>query len=436
MTLVKASLFNSIAVAVRVASALILNKILAVYVGPAGFAVIGQFHNVFSIVVGLAGGVVATGVTKATAQHFDDEAKQHAVWQTAIRFSLVSSLIAGVSLLFVGHGLSKWLLHLADMSSVFVWLALTLPALAANNLLLAIVNGKKEVGLYVMANIMGSLLTLLVMGLLVFYFGLYGALIAFPISPAIALLSTGALVARRRWFKASFLWGTINRNALRELSGFCLMGLTSALTVPIAYMLIRDHLATAFGLTAAGYWQASWKISETYLSLITSTLSVYYLPRIAEIRTASELRAEIKNVYRFLLPLTVISAVMIFLLRDFIIHTLFTPDFSPMRELFSWQLTGDVIKMSAWMLGYVLVGRAMVRFFVVKEIGVCILFVLLTRLFVGVWGLQGVTIAYAVTSIVNWILLVYIVRYEMKQMDSNHLVIPIPVDTDTELKYG
>jgi len=107
-----------------------------------------------------------------------------------------------------------------------------------------------------------------------------------------------------------------------------------------------------------------------------------------------------------------------------------------MRELFSWQLTGDVIKMSAWMLGYVLVGRAMVRFFVVKEIGVCILFVLLTRLFVGVWGLQGVTIAYAVTSIVNWILLVYIVRYEMKQMDSNHLVIPIPVDTDTELKYG
>ena len=45
MTLVKTSLLNSIAVAVRVASAMVLNKILSVYVGPMGYAIIGQFQN-------------------------------------------------------------------------------------------------------------------------------------------------------------------------------------------------------------------------------------------------------------------------------------------------------------------------------------------------------------------------------------------------------
>jgi PST family polysaccharide transporter len=65
MNLVKTSLLNGIAVAIKVASALVLNKILAVYVGPAGYAVIGQFQNAVSIVVNLAGGAVATGVTKA-----------------------------------------------------------------------------------------------------------------------------------------------------------------------------------------------------------------------------------------------------------------------------------------------------------------------------------------------------------------------------------
>lgn len=416
MSLLKTSLLNGIAVAVKVASALVLNKILAVYVGPAGYAVIGQFQNAVSIVVNLAGGVVATGVTKATAQHFDDEAKQHAVWQTAIRFSLGASVIAAIVLLLIGDSLTQWLLHRADMSSIFVWLALTLPAMAANNLLLAIVNGKKEVGIYVAANIIGSLISMVVTGLLAFNFGLYGTLVAFAINPAIVLLATAAIVARRDWFKAKFLWGQMNRPALRELTGFGLMGLTSALTVPMTFMLIRDHLATSLGLTAAGYWQASWKISEIYLMLVTTTLSVYFLSRLAEIRTAPELKTEIIKVYRFVMPIVTVGAVAIYLLRDFIIEILFTPDFSPMRELFPWQLAGDVVKIGSWILAYIMLGRSMVRLFVITEIAFSVFFILLSLLLVGIVGLVGVSIAYAINYTIYWVCMAFLVRTEMRQM--------------------
>lgn len=417
MSLVKTSLLNGIAVAVKVASALVLNKILAVYVGPSGYAIIGQFQNAVSILVSFAGGVMATGVTKATAQHFDDEAKQHAVWQTAIRFSLGASLVAAVSLLFIGNSLAQWLLHRADMSSVFVWLALALPAMAANNLLLAIVNGKKEVGIYVIANIIGSFLSILMIGLLAYYFGLYGALVAFTINPAIVLLSTATMIARRDWFKVKFLWGQMNRPALRQLSGFGLMGLTSALTMPVTFMLIRDHLTTNLGLTAAGYWQASWKISEIYLMLVTTTLSVYYLPRLAEIRTASELKTEIIKIYRFVMPIVAVGAVTIYLLRDFIIHVLFTPSFLPMRELFPWQLVGDVIKIGSWILAYIMLGRAMVKFFVLTEIAFSILFFLLSWLLVNSFGLVGVSMAYAINYCCYWAVMGYLVRNEMRQME-------------------
>lgn len=416
MSLVKTSLLNGIAVAVKVASALVLNKMLAVYVGPAGYAVIGQFQNAVSIIVSLAGGVVATGVTKSTAQHFDDEAKQHAVWQTAIRFSLGASFIAAIFLLLVGDNLAQWLLHRADMSSIFVWLALTLPAMAANNLLLAIVNGKKEVGIYVTANIIGSLISMLLVGLLAYNFGLYGTLVAFTISPAIVLLSTAAIVARRDWFKAKLLWGQMNRPALRELSGFGLMGLTSALTMPVTFMLIRDHLATNLGLTAAGYWQASWKISEIYLMLVTTTLSVYYLPRLAEIRTASELKIEIFKVYRFVMPIVAAGAATIYLLRDFIIGTLFTPDFLPMRELFPWQLLGDVIKIGSWVLAYIMLGRAMVKIYLITEVSFSILFVFLSWLLVGIFGLVGVSMAYVINYSLYWVSMGFLVKNEMRRM--------------------
>ncbi|MFO0697661.1 MAG: hypothetical protein U0236_00395 [Nitrospira sp.] len=55
MTLVKTSLLNGISVAAVVVSALVMNKIMAAYVGPAGYAIRGQFKNAFFIVVKLVG---------------------------------------------------------------------------------------------------------------------------------------------------------------------------------------------------------------------------------------------------------------------------------------------------------------------------------------------------------------------------------------------
>ena len=416
MSLVKASLLNGIAVAVKVASALVLNKILAVYVGPAGYAIIGQFQNAVSVLVSLAGGLVSSGVTKTTAQHFDDEAKQHRVWQTAIRFSLVASLLAGFILLFVGGRLSTWLLHRADMSNIFIWLALALPAMAANNLLLAIVNGKKEIGIYVTANITGSLVSMLITGLLAYSFGLYGALLAFTINPAIVLFTTATLIARRDWFKSKFLWGSVDKASIHELSGFALMGITSAIVIPGSYMLIREFLARHLGMSEAGYWQASWKISEIYLMLVTSTLSVYYLPRLAEIRTAPELKAEIIKVYRFVMPIIIVAALIIYLLRDFIVRILFTADFAPMRELFAWQLLGDVIKIGSWILGYILVGRAMVKFFVITEIAFSLSFFLFSWWLVEVFGLVGVSMAYALNYGLHWVAMAYLAMREIRKM--------------------
>lgn len=416
MTLVKTSLLNSVAVGFKVASALALNKILAIYVGPGGYAIIGQFQNAVSIAVQLAGGIFSTGLTKATAQHFDEKETQHAIWRTAIRISLYASIFTGFCLLFMANWTATWLLKRADLSGVFVWLGLALPALAANNLLLAILNGRKEVRLYIAANVIGSTLSLLIIGTLAYCFGLYGALVAFTINPALVLLATATMVKRKGWFKARFLWGKVDRNVFRELSGFGLMGLTTALTVPISYILIREYLVSKLGLAAAGYWQASWKISETYLMLITSTLSVYYLPRIAEIKSATELKSEILSVYKFIMPLVLSGAITIYLLQNFIIHLLFTADFMPMKELFPWQLAGDVLKIGAWILGYVMLGRAMIKAFVLTEIAFSLSFVVLAWLLVERFGLVGVSMAYALNHTLYWFTMGYLVRHELIHM--------------------
>ena len=417
MSLVKTSLLNGIAMVVKVCAAMVLNKVLAVYVGPSGYAAIGQFQNALAVAASLAGGVIASGVTKGTAEHFDDEARQHAVWQTAVKLTLIATALASATFLLAASWLSEQLLQRSDMSSVFVWAGLALPAIAANNLLLAIINGKKEIKIYVVANIIGSLVSLCVVGLLTYVFGLNGALLALAISPAVLLLGTAALVSRLSWFKAKFLWGKAHRPMLRELTGFGLMGLTSALAAPLSYMFIREHLSTSLDLNAAGFWQASWKISEIYLMLVTTTMSAYYLPRLAEIKTEHELKCEILKVYKFVLPIVIVGAGVIYILRDFIIESLFSPAFGPMRDLFLWQLTGDVIKIASWVLSFIMLGRAMVKTFIITEIAFSLSFYFLALELVSRNGLVGVSIAYAINYLLYGVIMAFFVKNEMKKME-------------------
>ena len=149
---------------------------------------------------------------------------------------------------------------------------------------------------------------------------------------------------------------------------------------------------------------------------MTTTLSLYYLPRIAEIKTPTELKKEIIKVYRFVMPIVLAGATAIYLVRDFIIQALFTADFLPMRELFSWQLAGDVVKIGSWVLAYVMLGRAMVKVFVMTEITFSISFVVLSWWFIAQYGLIGVSIGYAINYCCYWVGMGYLVKLEMRRM--------------------
>lgn len=189
------------------------------------------------------------------------------------------------------------------------------------------------------------------------------------------------------------------------LGKYTAMALTSAACVPLSHIFIRNHLGEAFGWEAAGYWEAMWRLSAAYLMLVTTTLGVYYLPRLSEIKESSELKEEIIQGYKIILPVAVVCGLVIYLLRDFIIGLLFTVDFIPMRDLFAWQMVGDTLKIGSWILAYLMLGKAMMKLFISTEIIFAISFVVLTQSFTTYIGLEGVSIAYAVNYMMYWIVI-------------------------------
>lgn len=403
MTLVKTSLLNAIAVAAKILTLLGINKILAVYVGPAGYAAIGQLQNIIQMIMTLASGAINTGVTKYTAEFAENDTKLHTLWKTAGTISVIGALSTGLIISILSKFLATWLMKSTEFSSIFIWLGCTLIFLSLNALMLAILNGKKQVKLYVIANVMGSFFALVVTGILTAYWSLYGALVALVIYQSLTFFITSYLCIRSSWFDYSMLFGSIDKTTTLNLLKFAAMAITSAIVVPTSHIFIRDLLGQRINWQAAGYWEAMWRLSSAYLILVTTTLSVYYLPRFSEIAEKSELRREVLNGYKIIVPTSVVVAVTVFLSRGFIIRILFTSDFQPMQNLFAWQMIGDTFKICSWLIGYLFAAKAMYKLHIFSEIFFASFFYSAIYLLLPRYGLQATAIAHAITYTCHFI---------------------------------
>lgn len=410
MGLIKTSLLNGIAVVVKMLTLLGINKVLAVYVGPSGYAAIGQFQNAVQMITTLASGAINTGVTKYTAEYHYSEQKQRAVWRTAGTMAIIGSLLTGALLIAFSRPIAIWVFNTESLSSVFYWVAIALVFQVFNSLLLAILNGKKNIRKYVIANISGSIFSLIIITILTFYGELYGALVGLAIYQALAFWVTLFICFKEDWFKKDFLVGKLNKYIAVDLSKYMLMALTSAICVPVSHMLIRNHLGSTLGWEAAGYWEAMWRLSTAYLILVTSTLSIYYLPRLSELTNPEDVRREIILGYKIILPFAIFCGFLIYVFRDFIVSILFSNDFYPIRDLFAWQMIGDTLKTASWILGYLLAAKAMVKAFLLTEIFFSLFFYLLIYWGTDFIGLNFVSVAHAINYGVHLVVMFFIVK--------------------------
>ena len=409
MNLLKTSALNGVAVLIKTATMFILNKILAVYVGPAGYAAIGQFQNFIQMITTFAGSAINTAVIKYTAEYHEDEHKQISVWRAAGSLVLIFSFIFSIIILIFQKQLSLYIFQTVEYQSVFVWFAVFLVLFNLNALFLAILNGKKEILKLVVANIVGSILSLLITGFLAVQYNLYGALIALSIYQSIAFFVTLFLCYKANWFKISYLFGRIEPQIAKNFAAFALMALVSAICVPMSQMVIRSYLSQEFGLNYAGYWEAMIRLSAAYLMLVTTTLGVYYLPRLAELTHSDEIKKEVYLGYKFIFPLSLVAGLVVYLFRDWIIALLFSPAFLPMRDLFLWQMIGDSLKIGSWILAYLMLGKAMTKLFVTTEILFALSSVGLTYVCIKLFGFEGVSIAHLVNYALYWLVMSYFI---------------------------
>ena len=411
--IVKVFSLTSISTLVRMAAGFISIKIVAVIIGPAGIALLGQLTNFSAIIMGIATGGITTGVTKYIAQYKDDVDSVKSYIGTAVTITLFFSVASGLFLVFGASILSSIILLDEKYSFVFIVFGVTLIFYAFNTLLLAIVNGYKQFNLYVKISVISTIAGLFLSLALVIPFGVNGVLLNAVTSQSLTFIFAFYIAQRSDIIRFGIdkVWNKFDKTKAKQYFRFTCMTLISAFTVPVSQLIIRGHIISHFSLQTAGWWEGLNRLSAMYLLIITSSFGVYYLPRLSELTNGKEIKREIKTAYKIVIPSLLIGLTILYFCRFIIISVLFSPEFDGMAELFLWKVVGDFLKISAWLIAYLMQAKAMTGLFITTEIVFIGIYIIMAFTLSNYLGIHGIVVAYAVNYAL-YLLTMWCVVYE------------------------
>jgi O-antigen/teichoic acid export membrane protein len=413
--LVKVSFLNAVATVIRMLTGFVSVKVVAAVIGPVGVALLGQLNNFAQIMLSISNGGINAGITKYTSEYADTEKDYILFLGTGFWLTVVLSIVTSLVLIGGAGYFSETILHDIQYKSVFDVFGVTILLYALNALLTAVINGFKEYKKYVIANIVGSLVGMVFAVILSIRFGIYGALISTVTFQSIVFFITLGIVAKSYWFKWRSFLLKFNKAVVVKLSHYSLMAIVSAVTVPAGQIIVRNFITSDRSITDAGLWEGINRISSMYLMVITASLGVYFLPKLSELKLKKDIRNEIFSVYKMIIPFLLVTTFIIYIFRVFIIHVLFTSAFTGMQNLFAFQLVGDILKIMGWVLGYLLLAKAMTKTYIIMEIVNFLLLIGISYFLVKIYGTVGATIAFAIVYLIYFIVLCFVFQKFLAQ---------------------
>ncbi|MEQ9904678.1 O-antigen translocase [Pectobacterium aroidearum] len=389
----------------------VIAKVVAVYTGPTGIALLGQVQSTVASLTGIVNASTGAGIIRYTAEYKDRGFDACAPWWSAsLQWAL---LLLGVIMplgLLLSEYFSQWLFSNSGYSWLISVTVIALPFAVIGNLINSVINGQQLYIRYVLMGAGAVFISGVVMVTLIVQKNLQGALLAASMQTGLIGVVMLFSSLRQPWLKVRYWWQWNVSTQRKAIGGYILMAITTALTVPIALVLVRKILVAEVGWEQAGQWQAVWKISEVYLGVITMALGTYYLPKLSSLKDPASIRNEINQTVKVILPLVGAMAFSIYLLRDFVITILFTEAFRSSRDLFAVQLIGDVIKIISWLYAYPMLSRGCTKWFISTEIIFSIVFVSLSYVLVPMFGVLGANLAYLINYTICMLYIIFFVK--------------------------
>lgn len=395
MSIIRTSSLASISSLVSLVGNFITNKILAVVIGPEGFATLANIQNLVTIGSRISSGGIETGVVHLTSKEGSEGFKKNINDALSV-FCLCLFVSVIVGLLITLN--SSYLMELENSYSLIALFLFASPIYALSNIATALSNGCSKVEIYSAANIGAALISIPITYFTVINWGVLGALLAlvlvqfFKFVYIFKKLAVFQLLEPSLWFKNLI-------RKYRNYIDFSIMALVSVVSSAVLLLVLRGEVESRYGPELAGSWQAVWKLVEISTAVLFSGLNFHFMPKFTE---DGNLKAHSKIMFRVFLVLLLIFSpgiVISFFYHDLIITLLFDVSFIKLSFLLPIYLFGGLFQIVAWKIGVLTVMNRMTFRHITVQICCVFISYLLFVFCLDSFGQIGAGIAFVVANL-------------------------------------
>lgn len=357
MTIKSTFILTSIHTVIKILSGIVMNKIIAVYLGPSGLAMLGQFQNFASVASSISNGSIQTGLLTQTARHNTDEQRK-AVWTNGLILSFVFTLLTSLFIFIFASWLSQHVFLTAGYVNLLYIFSCSLIFYTLNLFIISIVNGLGNIKLYTVINILISIFSLILVSLLTRLFQFEGAILGIILTQSIVFVISYLIIYK--YYKNSFFVvdiSMLDKSIIKTLLSYGLTSFSSGLIVAVTYMAVRAIIVSETSLEDAGLWEAAIKIGLYFNMLFALPISIYYLPKFAGSKSSVEILQLIKQAILFSTPLMLVCIVIFAFTKDFFIHILFTDSFLSISSFILIIIIAEIFRVNSAIIGNLLYSK-------------------------------------------------------------------------------
>lgn len=392
--------YNSIIILGKVITSFVVSKVSAIYLGPSGFALVGNFKNLFQGVLGITSSGFESGVIRHIAESKNKKEEYASIISTVFALSTLIALFIAPFIYIFSETLSISILKENSYAFVFKYFAFLLPIISFNFLLFFIINGLQRFKLFTQVSILLNVLNAVLTFVLIHFYNLKGALIVSLLVPVLCLAISFFLKETREIiYYQLFSLKNVSIKIIKSLSVYVSMAIYSAVLISITYLLLRNSIIKNVDIETAGLWEAMNKISTFYMIFFSSLFTLYLLPKLSLNKTINGYNTIMFDYFKFIIPLMITLFVVCYILRIFIIKLFLTDDFLEIKDFFYLQMIGDFLRVIAFSFAYQFHAKKMVASYFISDAILYITFYMLSIYLLNDFNIQGVYYAYIVSAL-------------------------------------
>ena len=374
---------------------LIRNKLVAMWIGPAGVGLFGIFNQALEMLNTATNLGVRNSSVRDISQAVEkrDSSMISRIVTVVRRWSLWLGLGGALITMAIAPLLSR--LTFGDFNHIWHYVALSAAVLfmALTNGEYAVLQGLSKLKKLARVTVSGTLGGLLI-SIPMFYFLREDSVLPSIIVYALCVMAAALFTKDKEFPKAK----VTSRETVSMGADFIKLGVFMTLgsfVAMLASYIFVSWLNITSGKETVGFYQAGYTLVDKYAGLVFVALGYEYYPRLARVAGSSlRLRVFVSNQINLSFMVLTPCLLAFILLRSHLVWLLYSKEFLVILTYISWGVVGTVLRATSWCLSFVMLAKGDGKIFLITESLDAVIGLTLNIVCFSLWGVDGLGFAY------------------------------------------